>query len=171
MKITEFFDHPFFIIVGGIGTVLMIIGFLYTAWLAIRGVFPVWYRLGIGLSKRRIAIFASTEYESLRSLLIDSKIFSGNNITQINKNDLRKSENETLYLVHWKDYQDKLDEILALKKDSTALIVYAPLNEGRIENQAMLDKINNHRNTLIVNFRGRLLNDILTSLITTSYDK
>jgi len=34
-----------------------------------------------------------------------------------------------------------------------------------------LGKINQHRNVIIVNFRGRLLNDIVTSLITTSYGK
>jgi len=58
-----------------------------------------------------------------------------------------------------------------MKKDSTPLIVYAPQNEGRIEPQEVIDEINQHRNSVIVNFRGRLLNDILTSMITTSYEK
>lgn len=168
--ITDFFNHPFFIIVGGLATVLMILSFIYTACLLIKGVFPVWYRLGIGLSKRRVAIFASSEYMSLKSMLVDSKIFKEENIIQINKNDMKKSENETLFLVHWKDYQDKINEILDLKKDNTALIIYAPPNEGRIEDSSILNKINLHRNSIIVNFRGRLLNDIVSSLITTSYD-
>jgi hypothetical protein len=34
-----------------------------------------------------------------------------------------------------------------------------------------MDNIANRSNTVVVNFRGRLLNDILTSLITTSYDR
>jgi hypothetical protein len=167
----NFFNHPFFIVVGGLSTVLMIGGFVYAACLIIKGIFPVWYRLGMGLSKRKIAIFAFSEFESLKSLLVDSKIFEEKNILRINKNDLRKAEKETLFLVHWKDYQEKMNEILDIKKDSTALIVYAPQSEGRIENQEMLDKINSHRNSVIVNFRGRLLNDILTCLITTSYDR
>ena len=170
-QITNFFNHPFFIIVGGLATILMIIGFFYTAYLVIKGVFPVWYRLGMGLSKRKIAIFASTEFESLKSMLVDSKIFEKNNVIQINKNDLKKAEKETIFLVHWKDYQEKIDDILALKKDSTALVVYAPQSEGKIEPQEKMDKINLHRNAIVVNFRGRLLNDILTSLITTSYDR
>lgn len=169
--IINFFNHPFFIIVGGLTTILMIAGFLYTTYLVIKGIFPVWYRLGLGLSKRKIAIFASTEFESLKSMLVDSKIFEGKNVIQINKNDLNKAEKETIFLVHWKDYQEKIDDILALKKDSTALVVYAPQSEGRIEPQEKMDKINSHRNTVVVNFRGRLLNDILTSLITTSYDR
>lgn len=170
-QITNYFNHPFFIIVGGLATILMIAGFLYTAYLVIKGVFPVWYRLGMGLSKRKIAIFASTEFESLKSMLVDSKIFERKNVIQINKNDLSKAEKETVFLVHWKDFQGKIDDILAFKKDSTALIVYAPQGEGKIEPQEKMDKINSHRNAVVVNFRGRLLNDILTSLITTSYGR
>jgi len=166
--IINFFNHPFFIIVGGITTILMIAGFFYTIFLVIKGVLPVWYRLGIGLSKRQIAIFAKDEYESLDSMLRDSKIFS--KTIQINKNDIKKAEKQTIFLVHWREYQDKIDDILLLKKDSTPLIIYAPTQEGRIDDDNM-DKINSHRNSVVVNFRGRLLNDILTSLITTSYDK
>ncbi len=169
--IVTFFNHPFFIIIGGISTILIILCFCYTVFLMIKGVFPVWYRLGMGLSKRKIAIFASTEFESLKRMLIDSKIFKEKNILQVNKNDLKKAEKETLFLVHWKDYQNKIDDILAIKKDSTALIVYAPQNEGRIEPADKMEKINSHRNTIVVNFRGRLLSDILISLITTSYEK
>ncbi len=166
--ITNFFNHPFFIIVGGITTIFMIVGFCYTAFLVIKGVLPVWYRLGIGLSKRQIAVFAKDEYESLESILTDSKIFS--KTIQIHKNDIRKAEKETIFLVHWKEFQDKIDDIMAIKKDSTPLIIYAPTQEGRIDDENM-NKINSHRNSVVVNFRGRLLNDILTSLITTSYDK
>ena len=169
-NIISFFNHPFFIIIGGIATILMILSFCYIMFLIIKGVFPVWYRLGMGLSKRKIAIFASTEFESLKNMFIDSGIFEGKNILQINKNALKRAENETLFLVHWKDYLDKIDEILAIKKDSAALVVYAPQSEGRIPEDKM-EKINSQRNTIVVSFRGRLLNDILISLITTSYKK
>jgi hypothetical protein len=52
----------------------------------------------------------------------------------------------------------------------TALIVYSPQGADKID-QASLKKIDNEPNSVIVNFRGRLLNDIFTSVITTSYDK
>ncbi len=168
--IINFFNHPLFTLIGNISTILVIVAFCYTAFLVVKGVIPVWYRLGIGLSRRRISIFASTEFESLKSMLVDSNLFKEKNIMQVNKDDLKKAEDETLFLVHWEDYQDKIDDIIALKKDSTALIVYAPQNEGRID-QDRMEKINSHRNTIVVNFRGRLLNDILTCLITTSYEK
>jgi hypothetical protein len=168
--IITFFDSPFFVVVGGLATIAMIAGSVYTAYLVITGILPVWYRLGIGLSKRKIAIFASSEFESLKSMLVDSKIFASKNIIQININDIVKAEKESIFLVHWKDYKDKMGEIIKIKKDSTALVVYAPQSEGRIEDPTVLDSINSHRNSIIVNFRGRLLNDILVSLITTSYD-
>lgn len=167
-NIIEFFNHPFFIVIGGATTVLMIIGFCYTAFLVVKGVFPVWYRLGIGLSKRKIAVFAEDEYGSLDNMLTDSKIFTAT--IQIHKNDIKKAEKETVFLVHWNEFKDKIDDILLLKKDSTPLIIYAPQKEGFIDKDVM-EKINSHRNSVVVNLRGRLLNDILTSLITTSYDK
>lgn len=168
--IIDIFNSPFFVLIGGLSTVAMIFTFVYVAYLVIKGVLPVWYRLGIGLSKRKIAILASSEYSSLKSMLVDSKIFDKDNIFQINKNDLKKIEDENFLLVHWKEFQDKIKEILNLKKDATALIVYAPQDEGRIDQQT-LDEINTHRNTIVVNLRGRLLNDIVVSLITSGYKR
>lgn len=168
--ILVFFNSPFFIIVGGFSTIAMVAGFLYTVYLILCGVLPVWYRLGIGLSKGKIAIFASSEFSSLHSMLVDSGIFKEKNIVQINKNELKKAVDKNIFLIHWKDFADKIDDILNIKKDSTALIIYAPQNEGRID-QSILDRINEHRNTIIVNLRGRLLNDVLTSLITVSYER
>lgn len=167
----DFFNHPFFILVGGISTIVGIAALCYTLYLIIKGVLPVWYRLGLGLSKRRIAIFATTEYDSLRGMLVDSNIFVQKNIEQIGKNEIKKAESFTIFLVHWKDYQDNIDEIMQIKKDGAALIVYAPQNEGRIEPLETMEKINAQRNTVVVNFRGRLLNDILISLITTAYER
>ena len=166
----DFFNHPFFIIIGGLTTLLVIIGFCYTIYLIIKGVFPVWYRLGKGLSKRKIAIFANEEFESLRDMLVDSKIFKAKNIVKIEKNSIKKAEPITLFLMHWKYFEAEIDNVLKIKNDSDALIIYAPQEEGSIAKDK-LEKINLERNSIIVNFRGRLLNDILTCMITTSYDK
>jgi len=167
-EIIQFFNHPFFIIVGGITTLSMFIGLLYVIFLVIKGIIPVWYRLGLGLSKRRIAIFAQKEFSSLNDLFLDSKIFA--NTIQIHKNNIKKAEKETLFVVHYSEFKNEMDDILKLTKDSTPLIIYAPQEEGFIDKD-ILKKINKNRNAVIVNFRGRLLNDVVTSLITTSYDK
>ena len=115
-SILSFFNCPFFIIVGGISTMVIIIGFFYTAYLVIRGVLPVWYRLGLGLSRGKIAIFASDKYDSLKAMLVDSKIFRAKNIIQVNHEDLKKAEKFNVFLVHWRDCQLYIDEILAIKK-------------------------------------------------------
>ncbi len=167
--LTEFFNQAFFTIFGGISTILIIMGGIYAIYLFLAGISPVLMRLGKGLSKRKIAIFADTDnFTNLKALLVDSKIFKEKNISHIDKNSLKKAEDITLMLIHWKSFEDKLDKILEIKKDSDALIIYAPQEDGRIDDQDM-QKINEHRNTIIVNFRGRLLNDILVSMITTSY--
>src|SRR4030042_1190162 len=125
-KIIDFFNHPFFIIVGGLTTLLMIIGFIYTIYLIIRGIFPVWYRLGMGLSKRKIAIFADEEFDNLKNMLVDSKIFELENIIKIDKKSIKKAKSITLFLVHWKCFEAEIDNILKIKDDSDALIIYAP---------------------------------------------
>ncbi len=168
--LTEFFNHPFFIIVGGLTTVASLFAVLYTIYLVIKGVLPVWYRLGIGLSTRKITIFAEDEYDDLRNMLVDSKIFQGKNIIKIDKKSIKRANSATLILVHWKPFKKDMEKILRNKKDNAALIIYAPPDEGLIDTKH-LKMFNLERNTVIVNFRGRLLNDILTCMITTSYDK
>jgi hypothetical protein len=167
--IFEFFNQPFFTVLGGLTSLLMLAAMIYTIYLILRGVIPVWIRLGKGLSKRKIAVFANGEFDSLKSMLVDSGIFKESNVVKIDKNSLEKAEDMTLFLVHWKSFESEIENILELKKDYAALVIYAPQIEGLID-KAALEKINQKRNAIIVNFRGRLLNDILTSMITTGYE-
>jgi hypothetical protein len=135
------------------------------------GISPALWRLGKGLACRKIAILAENDaYVSLKDLLLDSNLFRKENIVQVTNSDIQKAEKFTLLLAHWKSISAHLKDILAIKKDSTALLIYAPQGEGFIDKDA-INTINEHRNVIIVNFRGRLLNDIVTSLITTGYNK
>ena len=165
-----FFNHPFFIIVGGLATLSMIIVFFYTVYLVIKGVLPVWYRLGLGLSRRRIAIFGSLEsYESIKSSLTDSEIFRDDNIVHIGQDNIDKAKDETIFLVDWESFRDDIEKIYSARKNhQVAIVIYA--KPQSIPHEKMND-IANRTNTVVVNFRGRLLNDILTSMITTSYKK
>lgn len=169
-NIINFFNHPFFIVVGGLATILMIFSFLYVAYLVIKGVFPVWYRLGMGLSKRKVAIFGSVEvFESVKASLTDSKIFKEKNVVHIKLDNIDKAKDETIFLVDWETFGNKIEQIFSARKNhQTAIVIYA--KPTSIPNEKMSD-IANRANTVVVNFRGRLLNDILTSLITTSYDR
>lgn len=162
----------FLTIVGHISAVIVIITVISGLIFWFKGILPVLYRLGNGLATSRIAIFAKGDnLGSLRSLLVDSGLFPQKNIVDIPIiDDMGKSEGIPLFLVYWPDWGDQIDEILDSKKDKTALIVYAPQHLGFLPKEKM-SAINEKRNAIVVNMRGRLLNDIVSSIITRSYER
>jgi hypothetical protein len=160
-EIINFFNHPFFVLVGGISTIIAITTFIYSIYLILNGILPVWIRLGKGLSNRKIAVFAENDFINFKSMLLDSGIFKENNIEQITNESLSKGEKHTMMLVNYMDFKDKIEKILSYKKDSDSLIIYAPQSGEKIELE-LLNKINENRNSIVVNMKGRLLNDILT---------
>jgi 5S rRNA maturation endonuclease (ribonuclease M5) len=170
IQITNFYNHPLFIIVGGLTVTLGVLGFLYKVICWIFGITPVVFRLGVALWKRRVAIFGSVEvYESIKASLLDSKIFKEQNVIHIKLDNIDKAKDETIFLVDWDTFGDKIEQIFSARKNhQTAIVIYA--KPASIPQEKMND-IANRANTVVVNFRGRLLNDILTSLITTSYDR
>ncbi len=175
-KIYQFFNHPFFIIFGGITATLIIVGVLLNFLFWILGIAPLLWRLGYGRWFRKIAIVARDEYfNSLKNDLVDSGIFREKNISQISSQHLSKIKDHYLLLVHYQSFaEDQMKNILNDKKSGAGMVVYFPefsLQEGKKISDEMIKAINNKENTTIVNFRGRLLNDIVTTLITTSYEK
>jgi len=154
---------------GYISTIIVIVGAIAGIIVWLRGISPALYRLGNGLAKRKIAVFAKNDNAvSLKSLLTDSKLFKRNNIFEITcKDDIGKAEEASVYLVHWHDWADDISEILSKKPDKCAMVVYAPYNKERIPDEQMKN-LDGKRHTAVTNFRGRLLNDIVTAMITTS---
>lgn len=141
-----------------------ILGFI--AWT--KGILPVLVRLGIGLAKRKIAIFANGEFSSLKNLLMDSNLFKEKNIIHIPSiKDIGSSTKATVYLVSWTDWQNNIDNILNKIEYGTALIIYA---QPRTIPDDQMKKLDQNRNVVVSNFRGRLLNDIVISMITTGYE-
>lgn len=169
-SILEFFSYPFFTIIGGILSIIAIGGLIFAIYLSFRGFFPVWYKLGTSLSNRKIAIFSDSKFNELKSTLIDSGIFKEKNIIKIDKESIKKGEDITFFIVHYLSYKDNIEEIINLKNDSDAMIIYAPQSEGFID-ESVVNILNLQRNTIIVNLRGRLLNDTLVSMMTTSFKK
>lgn len=157
-------------IVGTIDTVILATLIIYGVYLWFRGILPAIIRLGNGLATRRIAVFAKNDnLESLVNLLKDSGLFREKNIRPIAKTeDVGRAERTSVYLVFWPDWSDTINEILRIKPDSCPFVVYAPIDRGRIPEATMKD-LDGKRNTAVTNFRGRLLNDIVTAMITTSY--
>lgn len=167
-QITNFYNHPVFIIVGGVTVTLGFLAIIYKILCWTFGITPIVIRLGMALWKRKVAIFASADaYSSLAATLADSGIFKKS--IQITIDNVDKAKDETIFLVDWETFGDKIDQVFSARKNhQTAIVIFA--KPASIPNDKMAD-IANRANTVVVNFRGRLLNDILTSLITTSYEK
>lgn len=140
--------------------------FAFAVWF--RAIIPVLFRLGKGLSNRQIAIFAKGDnLDSLKQYLVDSKLFNTKNIIEIRqKSDLHSAEGLSMFVVDWSDWGDDIDSILSKKQRSTALLVYA--KPGAIQDTNILKRLDEESHFLLCNFRGRLVNDIVSSMITTS---
>ena len=158
-----------------IGTITTIWGVITLLWVIVTwltGLLPAILRLGNGLARRKISIFAKPDnLVSLRDLLIDSGLFWKENVVEVTKkDDFGKSEGSTLFLVYWPDWKDEILQIRDKKRDNEALVIYAPKSKDPIPEEIMaeLDKV---RNVTVVNFRGRLLNDMVIGMITTGYTK
>jgi hypothetical protein len=148
-----------------VALIVAFIGFIAV----VRGIVPVLWRLGNGLANRQIALFAKGDnLSSLKNLLLDSKLLRRKNIIDVTApGDIGRAKAATVYIVFWHDWADDIDAILDQKPDSCALIVYSPYDREEIPTEQM-KKLDGKRHTAVTNFRGRLLNDIITSMITTS---
>jgi hypothetical protein len=167
-NILDFFNHPIFAIVGGITFIFGIFAFLTRATLIILGISPIVFRVGKAIWKRKIGIIANLEvFNDLKSCLADSGLFKDDNIVQIQPTNLEKAKEYTILLVDWESAGAQIEHIqIARKSHQTALIIFA--KPGTIP-QEVMTVVANKSNTVVVNFKGRLLNDLLNSLITTNF--
>lgn len=170
IQITNFYNHPVFIVIGGVLVTLTFFGFVYKLVYLFVGITPIVFRLGIALWKREVAIFGSVEnFDSLKACLVESNIFKEKNIVHIRLDNIDKSKDKTIFLVDWETFGNEIEQVFSARQNhQTAVVIYA--KPASIPQDKMGD-IANRANTVVVNFRGRLLNDIFTSLITTSYDR
>lgn len=162
----------FLTIYGLIWTAITIFLGLWTLINVIKGNLHIWWRLGLGLFMRKITVFAkNNSYNSLENLLLDSKLFNKKNIKQISEDSsISSAYKDSIYLVCWYDFENSLEQIINQCNNSQPLIIYAPQEKGRVpENYANI--INSKSNSVLVNYKGRMLNDIVTSMITTGFQK
>jgi hypothetical protein len=161
-------------IVGLITTAVSILVVLATATGWAFGIAPLMYRLGLGRWSRKIDIAAEgTTYTSLRADLIESGVFREKNIQQISKSTLSNAKDANLMLVHYGSFTEtEIKTIVSNKKSSAGMVVYFPdfSPTNRIP-EDVSKLINNEPHSVLVNFRGRLINDILVTLLSTSYEK
>lgn len=172
----DFFNHPFFIIVGGLITLIAVSSLVLTFMFWALGITPLLWRIGLGRWVRKIAVVANdTVCSQLEKDLVDSGIFRKSNVKLISKSHLSQVKNHSLILVHYQSFNEKeINQMLENKQSSAGMIFYFPeFNPGKKQKipDHIVQDIGKKENTAVVNFRGRLLNDIVTTLITTSYEK
>lgn len=153
-----------------ITTIFSVLYFLYKVISWFFWISPVLFRLWIWLSNRKIAIFSDSDnFKHLEKLIIDSRLFKKSKIESISNTDIDSAKQKNIiFLLDWGSFSENIDKVLNIKEDQTPLIIFA--KPWIIPNDKM-SEIGNKRNTVVVNFRWRLLNDVLTSLITTWYQK
>ena len=163
-------NHPLFAIFGAVTTIFIFFGFIYGIVCWVFCITPIAFRFGIALQKREVVIFGDSDaFNNLRDCLVDSKIFKNKSIIHVPSNNIDKAKDKTIFLIDWSTAGKDIEEIFAARKNhQTPVVIYA--KPSTIPQDKMTD-IANRANTVVVNFRGRLLNDILTSLVTTSYDR
>lgn len=159
-------------VVGAITAIISILGLFYVVVCWFLGITPMLRRLGLGRWFRKVYIAAKGEaYNNLRSDLIDSGVFREKNIHQITSKSIAKTKNSDLTLLDYKSFsEDEVKRIISNKQSRAGLVVYFPGGSGRIADD-VLTLINNEPHTVLVNFRGRLINDLLVTLLSTSYVK
>ncbi len=150
---------------------LLTIGGLYVA------LFRVLDRLGTGLQSRKISIIAdAAEYTLLKKDLKDTGIFREDNVHRLKPETLdtpekaaaELSDESLLIFIYTAPEQDELlKRVLAGKQTKAGLIVYA---RSKLSEE-LFAEIGETSNAVIVNAKGRLLNDLLNLMMTTSLQR
>ena len=161
--VIDIFKSDVFAIVGGILTIIAIVGLAASFFTTVWGTIPILIRLGSARANKKIALFEQNN--DLFLLLSHSKLVKEKNITRIEHADsIPSSESKDIFIIHWDYFGDHINEILSKVGDFKSVIIYA--KPGAIKD---FSEISKHRNAVVVNFRGRLLGDLLASLMTTGH--
>lgn len=162
-------------IIGAVTTLISILLFFWAVVCWIMGIYPLLSRLGFARWSRKIAVIAKDEmYNSLKTDLIDTAIFRDKNISQISSNSFAKIKESSLALIHYQSFtEDEIKTILSNKKSNAGFVFYFPefSPPQKVIPPEMMKLINNEQFTIVVNMRGRLMNDLLVMLLSTSYEK
>ncbi|WP_018997125.1 hypothetical protein [Hirschia maritima] len=169
MDLISFFQHPFFNIVGAISSIVLLLGTLVNVFLWFSGVSPVLLRLGLGLSKRKIAVFsAGDSLHMLKDCIVRTGLFKEKNISEVRPLDSDTAKKCSVFLVDYAEFGHSIDEIFSMRKnDQTPILIYA--EPGAIPREEM-SKVANKPLTNITNTRGRLVNDLILAVIATRND-
>ena len=161
-------------IVGLLTTLFAVLLFFWSVACWVMGIYPLFYRLGFARWSRKITIVADDAmYSTIKSDLVDTGIFREKNISLVKSDSLAKIKQASLVLVHYQSLsEDQVKTLISYKKLNAGFIFYYPefTPTAKIPDDIM-KLINNEQFTTVVNLRGRLMNDIVATMLSTSYDK
>ena len=160
---------------GVVSFIFAIFGFLSLAALVI-GAFTrlgkAAWRFGLALYGKKIMIVANDEdYHDLEEDLSDSGLIKKENIQRISNKQISKAKDALLLIVVYGYLsRNSFRAIVNGKNSRCGLIIYCPPEKGRIENDEM-ELLSKTSFTALCNFRGRLVNDVLIMMLSTSFKK
>jgi len=148
-----------------IAVVIITVIITFVAWM--KGILKPLWRLGLGLSRKKITVIASQkDSESLVNLIKSSHIFTTKNIFKIiSKEDSEDIKRSNVILFKYSGAPFTLKQVLKKKHDDSAIVIYA--KPGEIQNSEDWKLMDEYRNISVCNLKGRLLNDLLTLMMTT----
>lgn len=162
----------FFEIIGIFTTMSAIVAgaITFLGWTA--GISLVMKRLGLGRWYRKVTIVSNEKCgKLLEKDLRDSGVFREKNINLIGEDSVADvKEADLILLDYWSIEPDKAQRVIDNKSKHAGLVVYSPMKKERLPFK-VTERINEEPFTTLVQMRGRLVNDLLITLMSTSYDK
>lgn len=152
---------------GRISIVIVAVGIVWRVSLWLRGIVPLSIRAG-KLKQHAMAIFANADnYNELINSLSATKLFGGKSFTRVSTvGDIDTCDGKHIFIIHWADWGDNIDKILAKKTPQTGIVIYAlPREIGDAE----MKKLQTYNFVTVTNFRGRLITDLLTMALAINY--
>lgn len=139
---------------------------------AFAGVTQALWRFGLALFGKKILVIADeSDYEDIREDLSDSGLIKNKNIQRISNKHLDKI-NDALMLIVVYGYlgNDDFEVVIRRKNSRCGLIVHCPPEKGRIDERQM-SLLSKTSFTALCNFRGRMVNDVLLMMLSTSFKR
>ena len=130
------------------------------------------WRFGLALFGKQIKVVADTEdYETIHHDLIISGLIREKNITKVRKENLSDLQDAFMIIVSC-DYltNNEFARVINGKSSRCGLIVYSPPEKDRMPPEKM-SHLNSAPFSTLCNFRGRLVNDVLLMMLSTSFKK
>lgn len=130
------------------------------------------WRFGLALLRKQIKVVADTEdYDTIYHDLIVSGLINSKNIVRVSKESLSDLQDAFMIIVSCGYLtSDGFARVVDGKSSRCGLVVYCPPEKGRMSSDDF-SHLNSAPFSTLCNFRGRLVNDVLLMMLSTSFKK